>query len=1530
MKNKAKKIVSTVLLLLMVLSTLAINPITMINVSEEPVPTSVSFQYGTNGYGVNGFSNASVTVANILEYTDPAEPNAYLATSATGKTSTYTIGTPTGFPQGIPGAVTPPAVTSGSIFYFDVSSIPKSAVVSSASIDINFATQLDAGKCNGGTLEFRRITDPNSIGQWVIPTNATSGAGAGFFRRDGAQGVNIIKPWNNISNSSVLDVSPNVSGTISTAVAGIVSSSSLSSDVQAWIDGTTPNQGWYLRPQGTNDGYIISLNGSTTVANRPNLKITYTVPDATPTPELTPTPIPTGTPIPTPTPILTETPTPTPSTTTEPTATPDPSQKPVSTMTLAYNTNGYKNNPVGGSYLVSLYETTSSSGVYNGYTGEKAEANMVIGGPTGVLQNPIPPVRKGALIYFDLSPLPVGSQVLSAKMNLFFGLMGQGKKGDINVWRVTDPDSLGFWSLDGTSNNVGFLGRKVTSPNVTIPWTNLSGSTIFDSSVEKANKLNTTQAGAAYFPYDVSDDVQAWVGGTAVNQGWYLSPANDDVGYKISSNAGTNYPQLIITYIAPDPTPTPTINPNATPTPTPGETPPRPTRDPNETLPPGKLVYVDPNVGDDSNSGLTIDAPLKTLNATRAKVQGGGTVLMRAGVYGDPNTVASDPNDPTGSIYLDSYRGSVDMPIIYESYPGEYAVITGRGMQGIGGGRLNGCSYVTFRNIFFEGITNQGVGILGGSTNCTIENCTFIGRDTTDPSQRPDSMIVSTDSDYITIRNCYFSKNGGDMQEGGQGSGDSIYVNRNSHDLIEGNFFEKSGHTTITVKDNNASDNTNGPFSKYNVIRRNVINQQWGSGIAVARRSFYNLVEENSVYNVGWYTETFGKTGSQITGRRNIFRQNVYAKGASGVTRVQPDHATDGDLTTYWEAACNRGGGQTNENQWLATDLGPSKTFDTISVTWGADDPVIDIASVRGKYYATSFAIETSNDGRNWSTAATKSNGVGGTDVITLGSPVTAQYVRVKALTRAQIEGATINDGVRVMEFAVANSSVPDTNLALNKPCFASSCQQMGEVGIGILSFRSAPLDLEAMDNRVYNNTIVENGGYGLSISDRDNEYFTGNKMFNNIIYGNRKNNTDFNMYGKSGAYSIWIETSKAVLPKGDNSYIEGNYIYNNVMGHKDYTGFYPGFAQFTYFDKDGSMRSIGQSQADFPGLFHDNIEADPGFVDYVNLDLNDNNYKLTASSQAVDTGAHYAKTIAAGNATTSIPVDDSFVFSDGYGVIDGDTIVVGPAKTQVKILQVIYNSPDNYTGSDTDTTGTLIVDQPVTFVLGDYVDFPYNGNGPDSGRWESDYTNNSPQPPATPIPLTPTPIPTPTLTPTPTPKPTPTPIATPTSIPTPTPIPTPTQTLGTETPTPTPIPTSTPGVTPTLEPTSNATSTPEVTPTPVPTPTPLVTETVTPTPTLTPTPTPITTPVPSFTDISGHWAASYINTLAAMGIISGYQTTSGTFEFRPDNPMQRQEFAKIITVSYGVYNPLAVSTFTDCTQGTWFHLMLARLSQSN
>ncbi len=42
-------------------------------------------------------------------------------------------------------------------------------------------------------------------------------------------------------------------------------------------------------------------------------------------------------------------------------------------------------------------------------------------------------------------------------------------------------------------------------------------------------------------------------------------------------------------------------------------------------------------------------------------------------------------------------------------------------------------------------------------------------------------------------------------------------------------------------------------------------------------------------------------------------------------------------------------------------------------------------------------------------------------------------------------------------------------------------------------------------------------------------------------------------------------------------------------------------------------------------------------------------------------------------------------------------------------------------------------------------------------------------------------------------------------------------------------------------------------------------------------------------------------------------------FEFRPGNPVLREEFAKIVAVAYDVYNPSATSAYSDCNAGSWY-----------
>jgi hypothetical protein len=76
---------------------------------------------------------------------------------------------------------------------------------------------------------------------------------------------------------------------------------------------------------------------------------------------------------------------------------------------------------------------------------------------------------------------------------------------------------------------------------------------------------------------------------------------------------------------------------------------------------------------------------------------------------------------------------------------------------------------------------------------------------------------------------------------------------------------------------------------------------------------------------------------------------------------------------------------------------------------------------------------------------------------------------------------------------------------------------------------------------------------------------------------------------------------------------------------------------------------------------------------------------------------------------------------------------------------------------------------------------------------------------------------------------------------------------------------------------------------------------------------------VPSFGDIDSHWGKDCINELALKGILNGYLTGTGELEFRPDNFLKREEFAKIVVVAYNIVDKSMRTYFTDCVEGAWY-----------
>lgn len=77
--------------------------------------------------------------------------------------------------------------------------------------------------------------------------------------------------------------------------------------------------------------------------------------------------------------------------------------------------------------------------------------------------------------------------------------------------------------------------------------------------------------------------------------------------------------------------------------------------------------------------------------------------------------------------------------------------------------------------------------------------------------------------------------------------------------------------------------------------------------------------------------------------------------------------------------------------------------------------------------------------------------------------------------------------------------------------------------------------------------------------------------------------------------------------------------------------------------------------------------------------------------------------------------------------------------------------------------------------------------------------------------------------------------------------------------------------------------------------------------------------------DLKGHWAEEIINEWSAKGFISGYNNG----EFKPNSPITRAEWVKLVNLSLG-YSDVEVSSFNDVKSGDWFAEDISKAQKAN
>lgn len=231
-------------------------------------------------------------------------------------------------------------------------------------------------------------------------------------------------------------------------------------------------------------------------------------------------------------------------------------------------------------------------------------------------------------------------------------------------------------------------------------------------------------------------------------------------------------------------------------------------------------------------------------------------------------------------------------------------------------------------------------------------------------------------------------------------------------------------------------------------------------------------------------------------------------------------------------------------------------------------------------------------------------------------------------------------------------------------------------VGLGMQTY--ADEALHNRGNRIYGNVFFANECAGISLGEGEED----NAFVNNVLAENL--GWDGDCAGDSPAQ---------LLHRGD---LAGVRFWNNVL----WGGAPEQAVILEEFAADATLASL---EASAPGVFWDNLEVDPRFVDAAGAD-----FRPSADSPLRDGGAFLTATVGAGSGTV-LAVEDARFFYDGFGIAGevGDAVqLAGRADTAV-VVEVDLEA------------NRLTLDRDLTWSDGLGVALAYRGAAPDVGAFE-------------------------------------------------------------------------------------------------------------------------------------------------------------------------------------------------------------------
>ncbi len=230
--------------------------------------------------------------------------------------------------------------------------------------------------------------------------------------------------------------------------------------------------------------------------------------------------------------------------------------------------------------------------------------------------------------------------------------------------------------------------------------------------------------------------------------------------------------------------------------------------------------------------------------------------------------------------------------------------------------------------------------------------------------------------------------------------------------------------------------------------------------------------------------------------------------------------------------------------------------------------------------------------------------------------------------------------------------------------------------------------------NRIAHNVFYKNEYGAIEITSSSTSNFHDQQIRNNIFYKNKFIQRDMRWR--------WFEELNEKPVQIMTGRTSGMSFKNNVIFSSELNELYV----IAYGSRTSSTNPAPQSLAYweymFPDLFSGNLQVNPLFV---NEDEKD--FRLKEGSPMIDAGMFLTHTTNQGVNSQEIIVKDAGWFTDGFGIIGGDTIQLEGQTEYAIISSINYN------------TGTILIDRPLTWDVDQGVSMAYNGSAPDLGAFE-------------------------------------------------------------------------------------------------------------------------------------------------------------------------------------------------------------------